>query len=72
MKSAGEIKVFKLGTESNDYSILFTEDYQSHIARTTADNCVSKAAIGKSLQTLFNFLLMAIATNLTLVNLMQI
>lgn len=47
MKSAGEIKVFKLGTESNDYSILFTEDYQSHIARTTADNCVSKAAIGK-------------------------
>lgn len=51
MKSAGEIKVFKLGTESNDYSILFTEDYQSHIARTTADNCVSKAAIEKFLNT---------------------
>ncbi|GAB1597258.1 serine/threonine-protein kinase 19-like [Argonauta hians] len=51
LKTTGEIKLFKFGTNANDFSILFTEDYTSHISRLTEDNGISKVIIDKFLNT---------------------
>ncbi|XP_064600339.1 inactive serine/threonine-protein kinase 19-like [Liolophura sinensis] len=49
LRTAGEIKLFKLpmGTGEEEYCVLFTEDYKSHILRTSRSMAVSKTVIDK-------------------------
>ena len=47
MRTSGDIRLFKLGSEANEFCIVFTEDYKEHVRNFTADLSISKAVIGR-------------------------
>ena len=49
LRSSGEVRLFKLGSEASEFCIVFTEDYKSHVLKFTSDLSISKAVIGKSM-----------------------
>lgn len=42
MRDSGEIRVFQIGANVTDLSIIFTEDFKSHVERTTLHECTNK------------------------------
>ena len=48
MREKGEIKVFRLGTEEDDYIIVFTEDYRSHAQCAMTEINIPKEVTGNA------------------------
>ena len=46
MREKGEIKIFRLGTEEDDYVIVFTEDYRSHAQCAMTEINIPKEVTG--------------------------
>lgn len=49
LRNTGEVRLFKLGTEADEYCIVLTEDYKSHVQKTTATLGVNKTVIERFL-----------------------
>ena len=47
LRSTGEIRLFKLGSEASEFGVVFTEDYKEHVRTFTADLSISKVVVGK-------------------------
>lgn len=52
MRSSGEVRLFRIGNGSQtcDFSVVFTEDYKIHVLKTASDLGVNKTVIGINLQ----------------------
>jgi serine/threonine-protein kinase 19 len=46
LRNSGEIRLFKLGSEANEFCILFTEDYKSHVRKFIENMALNQAVIG--------------------------
>lgn len=51
LRSTGEIRLFKLGSEASEFGVVFTEDYKEHVRTFTADLSISKVVVEKFLST---------------------
>ncbi|KAL3875650.1 hypothetical protein ACJMK2_033605 [Sinanodonta woodiana] len=51
MQQQGEINLFRLGADSDEYCIVLKEDYRSHVARNMAEASIPKAIADKFLNT---------------------
>jgi hypothetical protein len=49
LKNRGVIKMFKIGSEFDEYAIVFSEDYRCHVTRVMAEVAVPKVVAGKLL-----------------------
>nr|KAG5713773.1 hypothetical protein BaRGS_024400 [Batillaria attramentaria] len=47
MRASGEIKMFKLGAEAGERSLVFTSDYRRHVLRVMSDLKIDPAIIDK-------------------------
>ena len=47
MRSSGEIRMFKLGVEADEFCIVFTSDYCDHVRKANTVTSVNKLVIGK-------------------------
>ena len=47
MRSNGEIKMFKLGVEADEFCVVFTSDYCDHVRKANTVTTVNKLVIGK-------------------------
>ncbi|KAK3091223.1 hypothetical protein FSP39_018065 [Pinctada imbricata] len=52
LKNDGEVKLFKLGVDMDDYCIMFTSDYKAHVQGVMADLGTPKPVIEKFTQSL--------------------
>ena len=46
MRSSGEIRMFKLGVEADEFCIVFTSDYCDHVRKANTVASVNKLVIG--------------------------
>ncbi|XP_013415910.1 serine/threonine-protein kinase 19 [Lingula anatina] len=49
LRLSGEIRLFRLGGEMEEYCIVFTADYKSHVLKTTAEIAVHRGLINRFL-----------------------
>ena len=50
MRSSGEIRMFKLGVEADEFCIVFTSDYCDHVRKANTVTSANKLVIGKEIQ----------------------
>ena len=49
MRSNGEIRMFKLGVEADEFCVVFTSDYCDHVRKANTVTSVNKLVIGKGI-----------------------
>jgi len=47
LRICGEVRLFKLGSKADEFFIVFTQDYTSHVQKFIAGMSVNKVVIGK-------------------------
>ena len=47
LRNKGEIRMFKLGAEADEFCVVLTEDYQAHVSKTIADLAINKSVVGE-------------------------
>lgn len=52
LKNKGLIKIFKIGSEFDEYAVVFTEDYRCHVTRVMAEVSVPKSIADKFVNTI--------------------
>lgn len=48
LRICGEVRLFKLGSKADEFCIVFTHDYTSHVQKFTAGMSVNKVILGNS------------------------
>ena len=54
MRQSGEVRLFKLGTQTNEYCVMFSEDYHVHVRQSIADTNINKGIVGKAKSVFYN------------------